>query len=514
MFERDHSAITRAVATQPARTRLGMAGVVRIASVLSCVGVVGWIVAPVCEAAAPNLSLVEAVEREDWATSESLLKTRAESDERAHESLVNQARGDGMTPLHWAVHHDNDEWVQRLLDEGADPNAVTYFEITPLSIACRIGNLETATSLLQHGAKVDMRGPGKTTPLMLAARTGEAELCRLLIEHGAEVEATERAGQTPLMFAAAEGHVDVINALLDAGADLNRTLRSGFSPLCFAARQGHIAASMTLLDRGASVNEMMDPKNTSGRNARKGMTPLMLAVESAHYELAMKFVERGADPNDESSEYAPLHVLCWVRRPQKGDNPAGDPAPRGSGNLTSLDFVRAIVDAGADVNLQLRRGKAAKGLIVPRGATPFLLAAQRVDLPFMELLLELGADPHLTNVDGVNALMAAAGVGTDHVGEHEGTPEEVEQAVRMLVAQGLDINAVSRTNETAMHGAAYRCFPETVRLVAQLGAKPETWNHKNKFGWTPLDIAKGYRPGSFKPDPATIAAITELLGND
>ncbi|EMI42050.1 ankyrin repeat domain-containing protein [Rhodopirellula sp. SWK7] len=463
---------------------------------------VGEIGSANCSAASPAMRLVDAIEQQDWATSESLLENQP-----SDHDLVNQSQPDGMTPLHWAVTHDNADWTLRLLEQGADANAITYFKITPLAIACQNRNVPTARALLDHDAKPDARLPGNTTALMLAARGGHVELCRLLIEHGADVAATERAGQSPLMFAAAEGRSDVIELLLDSGADLNRTLPSGFSPLCFAARQGHIAAAMTLLDRGASVNETMDPKKTGGRNPRKGMTPLMLAVESAHYELAMKLVERGADPNDESSGYAPLHALCWVRRPGKGDNPEGDPAPRGSGNLSSLEFVRQIVAAGADVNLQLRRGKAAKGLITPRGATPFLLAAQRVDLALMELLLELGADPTLTNIDEVNPLMAAAGIGTDHVGEHEGTPEEVEEAVKMLVGLGLDINAVSKTGETAMHGAAYRCFPEIIRLVAQLGADQETWDHKNKFGWTPMDIAKGYRPGSFKPDPATIAEL-------
>lgn len=237
----------------------------------------------------------------------------------------------------------------------------------------------------------------------------------------------------------------------------------------------------------------------------------MLAVESAHYELAMKLIKRGADPNEQTSEFAPLHALTWVRRPQKGDNPEGDPPPRGSGSLSALQFVRAIVAAGADVNLQLRRGKAGKGRLSPRGATPLLMASQTVDLPYMKLLLELDADPTITNADGCTTLMAAAGVGNDHVGEHEGTPDEVEQAVRMLIDLGLDINAVSLNGETAMHGAAYRCFPETVRLVASLGARPEVWDQKNKNGWSPMDIAKGYRPGSFKPDPATIATISELM---
>lgn len=243
------------------------------------------------------------------------------------------------------------------------------------------------------------------------------------------------------------------------------------------------------------------------------MTAIMIAVESAHYRMALDLVELGADPNDENSQYAPLHALAWVRRPQKGDNPEGDPPPSGSGEMTALQFAQELVAAGADVNLQLRRGKRAKGRLNTRGATPFLMACQTVDLPYMQTLLELGADPTIPNIDGCTALMAAAGIGNHHVGEHPGTPEEVESALNMLIELGLDINAVDKHGETAMHGAAYRCFPETVRLVALLGADPEVWDHKNSYGWTPLIIAKGYRPGSFKPDPPTIAAVKEVLGD-
>jgi len=456
--------------------------------------------------AASSTRFIDAVERQDWAAAETLF---AASESNA--LPVDQQQPDGMTALHWAVSHRNVDWTRRLLDAGANSNAKTVLGVPVLEVVCQNGDVEIARLLLHHGADPNVRLAGRTTPLIVATRGGGPELCRLLIDAGAEVDAEDRSGQTPLMFAAAEGRAEVVSVLLDAGAERDRTLESGFNALCFAARSGHIETSMLLIDRGADVMQTMDPKRTSGRNARKGMTPLMLAVESAHYELAMKLIARGADPNEEASEFAPLHALSWVRRPQKGDNPEGDPPPRGSGNLSAFEFVRAIVDAGADVNLQLRRGRGAPGRLSPREATPFLMAAQTVDLPYMELLLELGADPKLANSDGATALMAAAGVGNHHVGEHEGTPEEVEQAVRMLVDLGLDINAVAGNGETAMHGAAYRCFPETVLLVARLGADVETWNHKNKFGWSPLDIAQGYRPGSFKPDPATIQVVSDLM---
>jgi uncharacterized protein len=37
------------------------------------------------------------------------------------------------------------------------------------------------------------------------------------------------------------------------------------------------------------------------------------------------------------------------------------------------------------------------------------------------------------------------------------------------------------------------------------------WNRKNKYGWTPLSIALGHRPGNFKPSPPTIDAIRSVM---
>ena len=54
------------------------------------------------------------------------------------------------------------------------------------------------------------------------------------------------------------------------------------------------------------------------------------------------------------------------------------------------------------------------------GATPFFLAAKSVDVPLMEVLLELGADPFIGNVDGDSPLMVAAGVGVYSQGESPG----------------------------------------------------------------------------------------------
>jgi ankyrin repeat protein len=129
----------------------------------------------------------------------------------------------------------------------------------------------------------------------------------------------------------------------------------------------------------------------------------------------------------------------------------------------------------------------------------------------MRILVEAGADPTITNVDGCTPLMAAAGLGTRSAEEEAGTDDEAVEAVSYLLGLGADIDAVAGTGDTAMHGAAFANFPKVVKLLAARGAKIEVWNRKNKRGWTPLLIAEGHRYGNFKPSFETIAAIKRVM---
>jgi ankyrin repeat protein len=129
----------------------------------------------------------------------------------------------------------------------------------------------------------------------------------------------------------------------------------------------------------------------------------------------------------------------------------------------------------------------------------------------MKLLVELGADPRLPNNEGTTPLLAAAGVGCRAPGEEAGTETESLEAVALTLELGNDINAVDNNGETAMHGAAYKSFPQVVRLLAKRGAAIDVWNRPNKHGWTPLAIAEGYRFGNFKPAPEVIAALHEVM---
>jgi uncharacterized protein len=457
----------------------------------------------VAPARAAETPLPDAAENADWSRVRILLKERSDA---------NQAQADGMTALHWAAYHDETSIARLLLSAGAKATAGNRYAITPLTLACTNGNAELIRLLLKAGADPNTTILGGETVLMTAARNGRAEAVKALLDAGAKADATERSGQTALMWAAAEGHAEVIDLLIKAGADPRTRLRSGFTALHFAVREGRIPAVKALLKAGVDANEMIENrKKGTGKSSGTGISALALAVENGHFDLAAVLVKAGANPNDQRSGFTPLHILTWVRKPNRGDDPDGQPPPIGSGTMTSLQFARFLVGAGANVNTRLEKGAANRGRISMTGATAFLLASKTADLPYMKLLVELGADPLLTNQDGCTPLMAAAGLGTFAPDEEAGTEPEAMAAVEYLLGLKADINAVDKNGETAMHGAAYKSLPKMVSLLAGKGAKIDIWNRKNKYGWTPLMIAEGFRPGNFKPSAETIEAIHRVM---
>ena len=451
--------------------------------------------------------LADAAKTKDTAAIHSLLSEHVD---------VNAPQIDGTTALHWAAYKDDLETANLLVRAGANVKAANRYGVTPLSLACTNGSGAMVELLLKAGADPNSTLPGGETALMTAARTGKLEAVKALLSHNADVHAKETLqGQTALMWAAADGHTDVVKALIQAGADFRARLDSGFTPFLFAVREGRIGVVRSLLKAGADVNDTIQPAETParrptfGRVPRTGTSALHLAVGNAHYELAAYLLDAGADPNAIGPGYTALHTITWVRKPGGGDN---DPAPRGSGTMTSLEFVKKLAAHGADLNARMtKRVSVGMTSLNTLGSTPFLLAARSGDAELMRALAALGADPLLPNADNATPLIVAAGLGTRSPGEDAGTESEVVEAVKVALELGNDIDAVDNNGETAMHGAAYKNLPAVVELLAEKGASADVWNRKNKQGWTPLTIAEGYRFGNYKPSAVTVAAFHRVM---
>jgi ankyrin repeat protein len=449
--------------------------------------------------------LPTSAEKQDWPAVTAQITDKAD---------LNAHQADGTTALHWAAYHDKADIVTQLLVAGAKADDKNRYGVTPLLLACQNGSEEIVRALLDAGADANANQGGGEEAIMIASRTGKAGVVKALLEKGARIESRDSSGQTSLMWAAAAGHAEVIELLIQKGADVKYRLNSGFTPLLFAAREGRSAAVTMLLKHGADVKDAIVTKDkTGGRGAPNGTSAVLLAMENGHFELAMEIIKAGADPNDMRSGFTALHALTWVRKPPHGDDEAGQPPPAANGKLSSLDFIREIVKAGANPNALLGSEASAKfgRAISFNQATPFLLACRNADLPMMNLLVELGADPQKPNADGSTPLMAAAGLGCYAPDDEAGTEDECVSACEYLLSLGADVNTVDRKNQTAMHGAAYKSLPKVAKLLASKGAKIEVWNQKNKSGWTPLLIAQGFRPGNFKPSVPTIEALSQIM---
>ena len=381
--------------------------------------------------------------------------------------------------LHHAAHRGDVASLQRELDSGADPNVTNRFGVTSLSLACTGGHVEAVNVLLTAGADPNQASAAGETPLMVAARTGVVDSVLALLEHGADPVARESwMGQTALMWAAAERHADVIGPLVDAGAEVNGRTNSGFTPLMFATRLGHIETVDALLDAGADLHQTL-PDGTSA---------LVVAVINAHYDLALRLLERGADPTAAEQGWTALHQLVWTRRPNTNKN-QHNPSPRPRGRVTDLELVRALVAHGADVNARQTKEPrdGYRNLLNRIDATPFLLAAKVVDLELMRLLLDLGADPLLTNEDGTTALLVAAGVSV-WPNESAGSNEEALEAVKLMMELGDSVTTVDDNGDSALHGSVMRGGKELTLFLLDQGAALSPVNER---GWSPLTIAQG-----------------------
>ncbi len=453
------------------------------------------------EAAAAPVRLIDAVKAADKTAIRSLLQQHVD---------VNAAEPDGATALHWAARANDLQTAEMLIRAGANVKAANRYGVSPLYLACTNGNAAMIELLLKAGADPNSALPEGETALMTAARSGNTDAVNALVAHAADINRKEAwRGQTALMWAAAEGHSDVIRALLAHGADMHARSNGGFTAFLFAVREGRLAAVKTLLDAGADLNESLPPRRKT--DTSPGTNAFMLAVGNVHYELAAFLMDKGADPNSAPLGFTALHQISWLRRPGTGDN---NPAPQGSGNLDSLEFVRKLVAHGANVNARAAK-QVNMGVTVrfrTTGATPFLLAARTADVQLMRLLLELGADPLTPNEDGTTPLMAAAGVGTNSPLEEPGTEPEVMEAVKLVLERGGDVNTVDKNGDTAMHGAAHKHAPSVIRFLAAKGAKVDVWNQPNKAKQTPLQIAEGVLVGMniVRHEPS-IEAIREVM---
>jgi ankyrin repeat protein len=401
------------------------------------------------------------------------------------------------------VYRDDADAVDLLLKAGANAKAANNFGATPLSLAAESGNPTITQRLLEAGADANERLPNGATALMMAARTGNLATMKVLLDRGADVNAKEKTrGTTALMWAAAQGNASAVQLLVDRRADVSavtdpawqdrpvrygkasdprpsqgrnqdlvvsqvggRNPRSrdggGLTPLVFAVRANDLESVRILLAAGASVNQV----------TRYGWSPLLVATQNRYYQLASYLLDHGADPNmTNKGAWSPLYLAVDNRNIEGGDYPV----PKG--DMDTLEFIRKLIDKGADVNWRVQESTWFRTVFTSQwvhedGATAFWRASQSSDLTLMKLLLEHGADPNIATNVGVTPLQVAAGIGWVEGITYEWSKEANVEAVKLLMKLGNDPNAQAQTGRTALHGAGHKGATQVIQVLVDAGAR-------------------------------------------
>ncbi|MES2605135.1 MAG: ankyrin repeat domain-containing protein, partial [Pseudomonadota bacterium] len=401
---------------------------------------------------------------------------------------------------------------------GADVTLANNYGSNAMQLAAEVADVAMLKLLLDAGANADSSNPEGQTALMLVARTGNLDAAKLLVQAGATVNAREQWGQqTALMWAAARRHPAMVDYLIEQGAEIDaqslgrdykRHLTKegraksmdtgGLTPLLYAIRENCKTCVEVLITRKADLNKP-DPD---------GVSPLLFAVTNSHWDIVKQLIEAGADVQQwDMFGNAPL-MAAISRRTTNRPNP-NDPLNETDG----LTIVRMLLERGANPNMELfMRPAKQRGGAMARGTTPLIVAAEAGDLEVMQMLIDKGADAKHMQPDLQTPVTALAGA--------RGAPEQLAQALDLLIQGGADLNVVSVHHHlqrsrggSALHNAVQSNNEKMVEALVSRGANI---NIRDKDGLTPLDHAMSRGQVAFlqmrRPPNTKMADLLRSLG--
>ena len=200
------------------------------------------------------------------------------------------------------------------------------------------------------GEKAGYRG------LHAAAARGDAAGIQALIAKGGKLDVRDGYARTPLHVAAFGGHHDAMRVLVAAGANPNALERDRYDIVTIAAVANDAATLKVALELGCSA------KNVT---SRYDGTALIAAAHLGHAQVVRMLTKAGA-PLDH------VNNLGWTALIES--IVLGDGGPR------HTDTLKALVEAGANLNLADRNG-----------LTPLTLARRRGFAEMASLLERAGA---------------------------------------------------------------------------------------------------------------------------
>ena len=340
--------------------------------------------------------------------------------------------------LHAAIYgHCNPETIQQMIDHGAHVNAGSKDCTTPLLLACSTAQAEAVGILLKAKANPNIADTDGGTSLHAAVNAEcSKETLQEIINYGADVNAVNKRGRTPLLLSCSYRQIDSIKVLLGAGADPAIVDDEGFSCL-HAAIDGRCSKD--------TLQELTDHGSYIDATRKDGTNALLRACSTGQSESVRFLLNAGADINTVKPDgNSSLHEAVYGR--------------------CSTGILQKIIEQGMNVNAVNNRSETA--LILACESSP--------QSESIKLLLEMGADPNISDAEGYTSLHAAV------------LGNCTRDTLQEIVAHKAYLNNQNIDNQTALWLACSLSQQDSVKFLLEAGSYP---NMADDEGYTSLHSA-------------------------
>ena len=414
--------------------------------------------------------------------------------------------------MHNVEFNENVEVIASLLKAGAKINVREKNGYTALmNAALHNHNPEVISLLLEAGADINVKSSWGKTALINAALANTPEVVSVLLKAGADVNAVDNHGETALMAGvtgSGQRIFEISALLLKAGADINIKNFEGKSICDFAhVRQNQdlmrlfkasesgndeidrVLADIRLIKKlsvaqysefvkifqSASLSKLKSKLETISPNAFFRRDNVHEKIDDSLITLAaamtsdpeiIKFlISKGANVNvratgwrDTGSDTIYVKDMTALMKASICNH---------EGNIGRPDIVKALIDAGADVNAKDSGGMTALYWALDTSNYPGLSDSEN---EVIEILLNAGADAK-------NSLEYI------FFSDKSTTPE----ILKRLLKAGADID-----DDFLIMAAINTKYPEVIELLLDAGANPKVKSNKMKEfkDIRPIDLAK------------------------
>ncbi|MDP9004789.1 MAG: ankyrin repeat domain-containing protein [Verrucomicrobiota bacterium] len=305
--------------------------------------------------------------------------------------------------------------VDRCFTSELDRNAPATADEMALVAAAIKEDWEGVRRMLEAGASVEIANDSGVTPLMAAAMQGNVDIIRVLIQRRARVDSLDSLGRSALHYALAAGKLEAIQLLLLLTPNLETASATGQELLTLALGTGNMQIFQAVLQRlpatlawtpstrralEAALNADMKEqvrlllsKHPAPPTREGGIVPLIAyAMASDNAPLFHTLLACGSDPNIVIPKAAEKEFMALIKSKYLRlyiQEETGINLLMLAAGLGKDDYVRALLDAGADRNRSTPREK----------MLPLYFAAWTENWQCVQLLLGGGPMPDQLRVE-------------------------------------------------------------------------------------------------------------------